>query len=64
MQGEWWRPQAWAVVVPRNHGILTLGVRLSPDIAESVRLWRRAVMQKWSDYVTGAPSADVIPLHG
>ena len=25
---------------------------------------RRSVMQKWSDYVTGAPSADVIPLHG
>ena len=25
---------------------------------------RRSVMQKWSDYVAGAPSADVIPLHG
>ncbi|MDE0503461.1 MAG: tyrosine-type recombinase/integrase [Candidatus Poribacteria bacterium] len=25
---------------------------------------RRLVMQKWSDYVTGAPSAEVIPLHG
>ena len=25
---------------------------------------RRSVMQKWSDYVTGAPSAEVIPLHG
>ena len=25
---------------------------------------RRSVMQKWSDYVTGALSADVIPLHG
>ena len=25
---------------------------------------RRSVMQKWSDYVTGPPSADVIPLHG
>lgn len=25
---------------------------------------RRSVMQKWSDYVTGVPSADVIPLHG
>ena len=25
---------------------------------------RRLVMQKWSDYVTDAPSADVIPLHG
>ena len=25
---------------------------------------RRSVMQQWSDYVTGAPSADVIPLHG
>ena len=25
---------------------------------------RRSVMQKWADYVTGAPSADVIPLHG
>ena len=25
---------------------------------------RWSVMQKWSDYVTGAPSADVIPLHG
>ena len=25
---------------------------------------RRAVMQKWADYVTGAPRADVIPLHG
>ena len=25
---------------------------------------RRSVMQKWSDYITGAPSADVIPLHG
>ena len=25
---------------------------------------RRSVMQKWSDYVTGAPTADVIPLHG
>ena len=25
---------------------------------------RRSVMQKWSDYVTGAPSADVIPLYG
>ena len=25
---------------------------------------RRSVMQEWSDYVTGAPSADVIPLHG
>ena len=25
---------------------------------------RRSVMQKWSDYVKGAPSADVIPLHG
>lgn len=25
---------------------------------------RRSVMQKWSDYVSGAPSTDVIPLHG
>ena len=25
---------------------------------------RRAVMQKWADYITGAPRADVIPLHG
>ena len=25
---------------------------------------RRSVMQKWSDYVTGTTSADVIPLHG
>ena len=25
---------------------------------------RRLVMQKWSDYITGAPTADVIPLHG
>ena len=25
---------------------------------------RRSVMQKWSDYVIGVPSADVIPLHG
>ena len=25
---------------------------------------RRSVMQKWSDYVTGAPSADVIPMYG
>ncbi|MDE0404731.1 MAG: site-specific integrase [Nitrospira sp.] len=25
---------------------------------------RRSVMQKWSDYVTGAPSANEIPLHG
>ncbi|MYJ53908.1 MAG: tyrosine-type recombinase/integrase, partial [Nitrospira sp. SB0672_bin_25] len=25
---------------------------------------RRSVMQKWADYVSGAPSADVIPLHG
>ena len=25
---------------------------------------RQSVMQKWSDYVTGALSADVIPLHG
>ena len=25
---------------------------------------RRAVMQKWADYIIGAPSADVIPLHG
>ncbi len=25
---------------------------------------RRSVMQKWSDYVTGTPSADMIPLHG
>ena len=25
---------------------------------------RRSVMQKWSDYVTGAPNAHVIPLHG
>ena len=25
---------------------------------------RRSVMQKWSDYVTDTPSADVIPLHG
>ncbi|MCY4131172.1 MAG: integrase arm-type DNA-binding domain-containing protein [Nitrospira sp.] len=25
---------------------------------------RRSVMQKWADYVTGAPRADVIPLHG
>ena len=25
---------------------------------------RRSVMQQWADYVTGAPSADVIPLHG
>ena len=25
---------------------------------------RRSVMQKWSDYVTGTSSADVIPLHG
>ena len=25
---------------------------------------RRLVMQKWSDYVTGALSAEVIPLHG
>ena len=25
---------------------------------------RRSVMQQWSDYVTGAPRADVIPLHG
>ena len=25
---------------------------------------RRSVMQKWSDYVTGATRADVIPLHG
>lgn len=24
----------------------------------------RSVMQKWSDYITGAPNADVIPLHG
>ena len=24
---------------------------------------RRSVMQKWSDYVTSAPSADVLPLH-
>ena len=25
---------------------------------------RRSVMQQWADYVTGAPRADVIPLHG
>ena len=25
---------------------------------------RRSVMQKWADYVTGAPHADVIPLRG
>ena len=25
---------------------------------------RRSVMQKWSEYVTSAPRADVIPLHG
>ena len=25
---------------------------------------RRAVMQQWADYVTGALSADMIPLHG
>ena len=25
---------------------------------------RRSVMQQWADYVTGATSADVIPLHG
>ena len=25
---------------------------------------RRSVMQKWSEYVTGTTSADVIPLHG
>ena len=25
---------------------------------------RRSVMQQWSDYVTEAPYADVIPLHG
>ena len=25
---------------------------------------RRSVMQKWSDYLSGAPRADVIPLHG
>ncbi len=25
---------------------------------------RRSVMQQWADYVTGAPRAEVIPLHG
>ena len=25
---------------------------------------RRSVMERWSDYVIGTPSADVIPLHG
>ena len=25
---------------------------------------RRSVMQQWADYITGAPRADVIPLHG
>ena len=25
---------------------------------------RRSVMQKWADYIIGAPRADVIPLHG
>ena len=30
------------------------------DLFES----RRSVMQQWADYVTGAPSADVIPLYG
>ena len=25
---------------------------------------RRSVMHQWCDYITGAPRADVIPLHG
>ena len=36
------------------------GAYQSSDLFER----RRLVMQKWSDYLTGAPSADVILLHG